>query len=86
ALAPDNAIPAGMAQMQIGPMAKTVYKNVQILGDVHVGEFTRLMASMTTWVAPKQGCAYCHNVNNMADDSKYTKKVARRMILMVRSV
>ena len=81
-----NKVPGMLPQMQVGPMAKAVYKNVQVLGDVHVGEFTRLMASMTAWVAPKQGCAYCHNVNNMADDSKYTKKVARKMILMVRDI
>ncbi len=81
-----NKVPAMLPQLQVGPLAKTVYKNVQVLGDVHVGEFTRLMASMTTWVAPKQGCGYCHNVNNMADDSKYTKKVARKMILMVRAI
>jgi photosynthetic reaction center cytochrome c subunit len=32
------------------------------------------------------GCAYCHNINNMADDSHYTKIVARRMIQMVEHI
>ena len=41
---------------------------------------------MTTWVAPQQGCAYCHNVENLADDSVYAKKVARRMIQMTRHI
>jgi hypothetical protein len=48
----------------------TVYQNVKVLGDLSVGEFTRLMASMTAWVAPKaQGCTYCHNPANFADDA-----------------
>ena len=66
--------------------AGAVYKNVQVLKDESVGNFTRLMASITTWVAPTQGCAYCHDVNNMAADTVYTKVVARRMIQMVQHV
>ena len=31
-------------------------------------------------------CGYCHNLENLADDSKYTKVVARRMIEMTRHV
>jgi photosynthetic reaction center cytochrome c subunit len=69
-----------------GPKAGQVYKNVQVLKNESVGNFTRLMASMTQWVAPAQGCAYCHNTANMADDSLYTKVVARRMIQMVQNV
>jgi photosynthetic reaction center cytochrome c subunit len=53
-----------------------------VLGNLSVGEFTRLMASITEWVAPEQGCNYCHNPANLADDSIYTKKVARSMIAM----
>ena len=63
-----------------GPRATEVYKNVQVLTDLSVDQFNTLMAAMTTWVAPQQGCAYCHNVENLADDSVYAKKVARRMI------
>jgi photosynthetic reaction center cytochrome c subunit len=44
------------------------------------------MAAITEWVAPEQGCAYCHNEENLADDSLYTKVVARRMIQMTRHV
>ena len=55
----------------------------QVLGDVSTGEFTRLMVNITEWVAPEQGCAACHNVENFADDSLYTKVVARRMLQMV---
>ncbi len=65
-----------------GPKAGAIYQNVQVLGDLSIGEFTRLMASITQWVAPEQGCAYCHEGGNFADDTLYTKKVARTMIAM----
>jgi photosynthetic reaction center cytochrome c subunit len=44
------------------------------------------MASITQWVAPTQGCNYCHNPNNMAEDSVYTKVVARRMLQMTQNI
>ena len=78
-----NAAPAAPdAADAEGPKAKDVYKNVQVLGDLSVGQFNRHMASITQWVSPEAGCAYCHNVQNFADDEKYTKVVARRMIEM----
>jgi photosynthetic reaction center cytochrome c subunit len=76
--APEST-PAAAAE---GPKAKDIYKNVQVLGDLSVGEFTRHMVSITAWVAPKEGCTYCHVPENLADDSKYTKVVARRMVQM----
>jgi photosynthetic reaction center cytochrome c subunit len=63
-----------------------VYQNVQVLGDLSVGEFTRLMVSMTAWVSPEQGCAYCHVGNNFADDNIYTKVVARKMVQMTQTI
>jgi photosynthetic reaction center cytochrome c subunit len=69
-----------------GPKAKDVYQNVKVLGELSVGEFTRHMLAMTQWVSPAEGCNYCHNPANLADDSKYTKVVARRMIEMTRHV
>jgi photosynthetic reaction center cytochrome c subunit len=69
-----------------GVRASKAYKNVRVLGDLSVGQFTRLMVSITQWVAPKQGCAYCHNLKNMADDTNYTKVVARRMLQMTQNV
>ena len=69
-----------------GPRAKDAYQNVKVLGDVSAGQFIGLMTAMTTWVAPKEGCAYCHNPQNFADDSKYTKTVARKMIEMTRHI
>ena len=82
-----NKIPGSLPQQPpVGPYAYQVYKNVQVVGNIHVGEFTRLMASMTTWVSPQAGCSYCHNVQNMASDEKYTKVVARRMLQMTRHI
>lgn len=69
-----------------GPTAGQVYQNVQVLGDLPVARFTRLMQAITEWVAPEQGCAYCHNLNNLAEDSVYTKVVARSMIQMNQAI
>ena len=83
----DNAIPVSVPYAgDEGPKAGTVYQNLKVLGDVPTGEFTRLMVSMARWVAPTQGCAACHNLNNFADDSLYTKVVARRMLQMTRHI
>jgi photosynthetic reaction center cytochrome c subunit len=71
-----------------GPLAKDIYQNVEVLSDLSVGEFTRVMLSMTEWVAPaeQKDCTYCHNIEDMADGSKYTYKVARRMLQMTRDI
>jgi photosynthetic reaction center cytochrome c subunit len=68
------------------PLAKEVYKNVQVLGDLTEGNFTRLMVAMTEWVSPEQGCAYCHDEENLHSDKVYTKVVSRRMIQMTRNI
>ena len=76
-------LPAASAE---GPLASVVYQNVQVLNDLSVGQFTRVMLAMTQWVAPPdQACNYCHG-GNMASDDKYTKVVARRMLQMVRHI
>lgn len=69
-----------------GPTAGDVYQNVQVLGDLPIQQFTRLMQGITEWVSPEQGCEYCHNLNNLAEDSVYTKVVSRRMIQMTQSI
>jgi photosynthetic reaction center cytochrome c subunit len=56
------------------------------LGDLSGGEFIRLMTAMTAWVSPQESCIYCHNPANFAEDSKYTKIVARKMIQMTRQI
>ena len=69
-----------------GPAASLVYQNVKVLGDLSVGEFSRTMVAMASWVAPEQGCTYCHNAQNFASDEKYTKVVARKMLQMTRKI
>jgi photosynthetic reaction center cytochrome c subunit len=71
-----------------GPLASEVYQNVQVLKDLSVGEFTRVMLSMVDWVAPadQKNCTYCHNAENYADESKYEYQVARRMLTMTRDI
>jgi photosynthetic reaction center cytochrome c subunit len=77
------AIPAAPAG---GPPASSVYKNIQVLTDLNVAQFTRVMLAITQWVAPPdQSCNYCHT-SDMASDARYTKVVARRMLEMVRHV
>ncbi len=80
--APESLPPASSD----GPRAAQVYQNVKVLGHLSAGEFTRTMVSITNWVAPQQGCTYCHNPANFADDSLYTKVVARRMLQMTQRV
>jgi photosynthetic reaction center cytochrome c subunit len=81
-----NQAPPSIPGEAAGPPARTVYQNLKVLGDLDVASFNRLMASFVTWVAPDQGCAYCHNEANFAEDANYTKIVARRMLEMTRTV
>jgi photosynthetic reaction center cytochrome c subunit len=87
-LVPLNQPPAapGPLAPDDGPKASQVYQNVKVLGDLSVANFNRHMAAITQWVAPQEGCVYCHNPANFAEDSKYTKVVARRMIQMTQKV
>lgn len=82
-----NKVPGYLPKMPaVGQKASVAYKNVKVLGDLSVVEFTRLMASITQWVAPTQGCNYCHNPDNMAEDTHYTKVVSRRMLQMTQNI
>ena len=83
-VAPEPDAPAALSGVKVKDSPD--YKNVKVLGDLDVEEFNRLMGAITNWVAPEQGCTYCHNPENLADDSLYTKVVARRMIQMTRAV
>jgi photosynthetic reaction center cytochrome c subunit len=69
-----------------GQPSSAVYKNVQVLKDLDSNEFLRLMNAITNWVAPKEGCAYCHDQNDLTSDKLYTKVVARRMLQMVANI
>ena len=82
-----NEIPVSLpAASADGPTAGQAYQNVQVLSNLSVAQFNRLMVSITAWVAPEQGCTYCHNAANFASDDIYTKVVARRMVQMTQHV
>jgi len=85
-VAANQAPAASPALPSTPPYAKDVYQNVQVLGDLGVGQFTRLMAAMTQWVAPEEGCNYCHVTGNLASDDIYTKVVSRRMLQMTQHI
>jgi photosynthetic reaction center cytochrome c subunit len=69
-----------------GPTAGSIYQNVQVLGDLGIGQFNRLMVAMTSWVSPEEGCTYCHSAANFASDELYTKIVSRRMLQMTTEI
>jgi photosynthetic reaction center cytochrome c subunit len=74
-----------------GPTAGQIYQNVKVLDDLSAAEFARVMLSITEWVVPKDAppeqaaCNYCHSAN-LADDTKYQKVVARKMLQMTRDI
>jgi photosynthetic reaction center cytochrome c subunit len=68
------------------PTVNEIFKNVKVLNDLTALEFSRLMQAMTVWVAPDDGCEYCHNPRKLDSDEKYPKVVARRMLQMTREV
>lgn len=70
-----------------GDKAGDIYENVQVLGHLSDARFNRLMAAITEWVAPEQGCAYCHGEDgDFASEAYYPKIVARKMIQMTMNV
>jgi photosynthetic reaction center cytochrome c subunit len=87
-LAAEQTLPAAIPPIPGGDaLAKDTFKNVQVLGDLTAGEFTRTMLAITAWVAPANGCTYCHKEGEeLSADTLYTKVVARRMLQMTRSI
>jgi photosynthetic reaction center cytochrome c subunit len=83
--APDVAPPLPPAQGDTRP-ATSVYKNVKVLTDLSAAEFMRTQQAMTQWVAPKQGCSFCHEPDDYSSDAKPAKQVARLMLQMTRHV
>ena len=63
------------------------FKNVSVLTDVNPGEFMRLQQAMTAWVAPKEGCGFCHAPGgDYASDANPRKAAARTMLAMTRHI
>jgi photosynthetic reaction center cytochrome c subunit len=86
-IAAANALPDPIDKASPdGDRATSVYKNVQVLKDLSVEQFNRVMLGISAWVAPAdQSCNYCHG-ENMASDDLYTKRIARRMLQMTRDI
>jgi photosynthetic reaction center cytochrome c subunit len=87
-IAAANVAPAAQDPVDpAGVPSKEAYQNVQVLGDLDANEFVRLMTAITEWVAPTQGCTYCHaEGEDLSADTLYTKRVARRMLQMTQQV
>ena len=82
-----NVVPAPEPKQDpSGQPSSAAYQNVKVLGKVDSNEFLRVMSAVTNWVAPEAGCTYCHNADNLALDSSYTKIVARRMMQMTEHI
>ena len=82
-----NKAPAPLAAAVTGgPAATAAYKNVKVMTDVSAAEFMRTQYAITAWVAPQQGCAFCHAGTDYASDAKPTKAASRVMMQMVRSL
>jgi photosynthetic reaction center cytochrome c subunit len=77
--------PLGPAKTD-GPRASETFENVQVVGDLSKSQFARLMLSIKAWVAPQVGCNLCHAAPVYNSDEKYTKRVARQMLKMVRHI
>ena len=85
----NDVIPIPLPKAQVpanAPRAGDTFENVQVLKDLSVTEFARVMVAITSWVAPQQGCTYCHTGPGLASDALYTKVVARRMLQMTRHI
>lgn len=87
-LVAKNVVPVALPPASEGsPPAKTVFKNLQVLGDLSVNELLREMVAQATWVTGSAaGCPYCHVNGDLASDGLYTKVVARQMLKMTRHV
>jgi len=83
-----NRVPEPQPKVEpAGQKASEIYENVPVLGDLDVEEFNRLMAAITEWVSPEQGCGYCHAEGEpLSSDKLYTKVVARSMLQMVGTI
>jgi photosynthetic reaction center cytochrome c subunit len=82
-----NEVPVALRKARAtGPTAAEEYQNVQVLGDLSKPEFARLMLSFKKWIAPDEGCNFCHNAPDYASDAKYPKVMARAMIRMTRRI
>ncbi|MGJ3231225.1 MAG: photosynthetic reaction center cytochrome PufC [Oceanicaulis sp.] len=74
-----------------GVTAGEAYDDVQVLADLDQAQFDRLKLAITRWVAPDEGCTFCHAEGAGGEpdydaEPPYTFGVAREMMRMVREV
>ena len=74
-----------------GISAGEAYENVQVLGDLNRAWFDRLMEAITAWVAPHEGCTFCHAAGPEGRPDydaapPPTFEVARTMLRMTREL
>ena len=87
----EDRLPPPLAALPaMDPAPAGAFENVQVLGHLSEAEFTVTMQALTNWVAPEQGCGYCHVVTpdsvDYASDAIYTKVVSRRMLQMTQDI
>ncbi|MEE4379996.1 MAG: photosynthetic reaction center cytochrome PufC [Candidatus Competibacteraceae bacterium] len=87
-VAAQNVAPPEVYELEPSdsPLAKDIYENVEVLGDLNEEQFLRLMTAITEWVSPEEGCAYCHSDDGFAAENIYTKIVSRRMLQMTQHI
>ena len=78
-----DPVPAGEPDAR---PANEAFHNVQVLTELDAGQFLRLQRAMTAWVAPQQGCGFCHTGTDYASDDNPRKQAARTMLRMTRRV
>ncbi|PRY92044.1 photosynthetic reaction center cytochrome c subunit [Hasllibacter halocynthiae] len=74
-----------------GVTAGEAYGDVEVLADLDAAQFDRLMVAVTEWVAPNEGCTFCHAAGadgapDYEAEPPYTFAVAREMLTMVREM
>ena len=88
----DSRAKPGLSQPEFapvsagGPSAGGAYRNVKVLGNVTKAEFDRTMVAITQWVAPDQGCAFCHASGQPYAADNPRKEIARQMLTMTRTI
>ena len=85
ALPPANTYGVNPAALQDTRPATAVYPGLTQAGGMDAGEFMRLQVSITNWIAPAQGCAFCHAGKDFGAETP-RKKTAATMIRMTQTL
>ena len=83
---PDGAYGVPAAQLADTRPVEAAYPDVQATKGITAGQFMTMHVATTSWVAPQQGCAFCHAGTDYKADTKPQFKAARVMTGMVRTI